>query len=147
LFHFACYGAGTPATNDFKHMDLGDPIELAAQPFVAALPQRLLEQGALAVIGHVERAWGYSFAWSGNPHLDTFVSTIQSLLDGVRVGAAFDYFNLRHLALSKAWSDEVMAIEEFNARVVPENLARLWTAERDAQSYIVLGDPAARLNA
>lgn len=147
VFHFACYGAGTPDIDAFARIETGEQVQLADRPFVAALPQRLLERGALAVIGHVDRAWGFSFTWRGNPHLDTFVSTIRRLMEGARVGDAFDYFSLRHLSLARAWSEEVMAIEQFGVDVVPLKLARLWSAERDARSYVVLGDPAVRLNA
>jgi len=37
------------------------------EPFVGALPRALLgrEAGALAVVGHVDRALGYSFVWPG----------------------------------------------------------------------------------
>jgi hypothetical protein len=62
---FACFGAGTPDTDQFL-MDLsqaGKAPPLAPQPFVAALPRRLLAHpngSALAVIGHIDRAWGFS---------------------------------------------------------------------------------------
>ena len=62
---FACFGAGTPDADQFL-MDLsqaGTAPPLAPQPFIAALPRRLLAHpkgSALAVIGHIDRAWGFS---------------------------------------------------------------------------------------
>jgi hypothetical protein len=58
--HFACFGAGVPAEDDFPHERLlnhGRP--LADPPFVSALPRALLAHrngGCLAVVGHIERA-------------------------------------------------------------------------------------------
>ena len=62
---FACFGAGTPDADQFL-MDLsqaGTAPPLAPKPFIAALPRRLLAHpngSALAVIGHIDRAWGFS---------------------------------------------------------------------------------------
>ena len=60
---FACFGAGTPDADQFL-MDLSQPGKpLAPKPFMAALPRRLLTHpngSALAVIGHIDRAWGFS---------------------------------------------------------------------------------------
>ena len=64
-FLFACYGAGTPDVDQFL-MDLSDAGHApppAPQPFISALPKRLLAHpngSALAVIGHIDRAWGFS---------------------------------------------------------------------------------------
>ena len=87
-FHFACFGAGTPALDDFAHLQNATTRDtIAPHPFVARLPQRLLSNakgGALAVIGHIERAWGCSFYGGGRlgRQLQTFQSTLTRLLDG-----------------------------------------------------------------
>jgi hypothetical protein len=162
-FLFACFGAGTPQHDDFAissqirdlqgrglkvtGLEQLDRIPIAPQPFVARLPQRLLghpKGGALAVVGHVDRAWGSSFLWAGAEQLTTFESTLTRLLNGDRVGYATEEFNNRYAGLSTELSSR-LEDAKFRAIVPPEELAGLWTANNDARSYVVLGDPAVKL--
>lgn len=149
LFLFACYGAGTPELDSFTQASV--PVARAPAPFVSALPRRLLSHpagGALAVIGHVDRAWSYSFAWSGEAqrvHTAAIESTLQRLLNGERIGYAMEYLNQRYAELATVLSDELGAVR--NMRQPDERaLAEIWTATHDARGYCVLGDPAVRFS-
>jgi hypothetical protein len=101
------------------------------------------------VIGHVDRAWGYSFSWSGGAprvHTAAIESTLRRLLHGERIGYAMEYLNQRYAELATLLSDELGAVR--NLRQPDERaLAELWTATHDARSYCILGDPAVRLSA
>lgn len=149
-FHFACFGAGTPKLDDFPHLQATDPQTIAARAFVARLPQRLLghpKGGALAVIGHVERTWGYAYSdeWQGTDRqVGTFESTLLELMQGCPVGMAMEFFNDRYAALA-ADLTEKQELVRYRVQITDEAMAGLWTAHNDARAYVVLGDPAVRV--
>lgn len=147
---FACYSAGTPHLDDFALFTQQAPKELAPQPFIADLPQRLLAQGVLAFIGHVDRAWDYSYLWKGvGRDISTFRSTLESILAGKPVGHAFEYFNDRYVVLARELTDSeeegLLYKYHLGEPVDAKDLVALWTAHNDARAYILFGDPLVRL--
>jgi Peptidase family C25 len=147
-FHFACYGAGTPAVDNFLTDRGRGPVAIAEKPFIAALPQRLLSHpqgGALAVIGHVERAWGYSIKPPGvGPQLVPFRNFLGRLMAGEPVGHAMQDFSLKYASLAAQLLDMTDDTRP-DTRPSDAELARIWMERNDAQNYVVLGDPATRL--
>ncbi len=151
-FNFACFSAGTPRQNNFLlSYDRDRPSELVSRPFVARLPQRLLLNGALAVIGHIERAWGVSIAYTENSlkddrHLATYRSTMKRLMDGHPIGSALEYFNEKYgeysAALTTRIEDRKLGLQD-----APDDyeLIDLWRGNNDARNFVIIGDPAARL--
>ena len=97
---FACFGGGTPYWDDFAVAQNKQRAALAHRAFLAALPRRLLSHprgGALAVIAHVERAWGYSFKWQGTAAEPTsFQNMLFQIMKGIPVGFATEHMNLRY---------------------------------------------------
>jgi hypothetical protein len=145
---FACYGAGTPRTDDFVGSAGGLDAIIAPRAFVARLAQRLLSNtkgGTLAVLGHVDRAWSYSFAWERSvSHLATFQSVLTRLMHGSPVGMAADYFHERYAEIASDLEGEKDAIA-VGKELDPARVAALWIAKTDARNYMLLGDPATRL--
>lgn len=148
-FHFACYGAGTPRLDDFAHRAFENPKAIAPHAFLSRLPQRLLSHpanGALAVVGHVERAWSYSFMWNkAGEELSVFKSMLKVLMENHPIGSALEYFNLFYAEISTMLNARLEDLKFGNQEVSELEVAGFWTANNDARSYVVIGDPAVRL--
>jgi hypothetical protein len=148
-FFFACHGAGVPQLDEFAHRNNGHPPrQLAPEPFVSRLPQKLLAHprgGALAVVGHVERAWGYAFlSRRSASQTEAFESTLELLMAGYPIGAAMEFFNLKYAEIAAELTQALQDID-YGKKRCSQELAELWTANNDAKSYAVVGDSAVRL--
>jgi hypothetical protein len=147
-FFFACYSAGTPRFDEYYKQGFRDSGKtIADRPFLATLPTAMLgrpEGGALAVVGHVERAWGMSYLGPRqSQQLAVFEGAVERLLKGQPIGLAMEYFNGRYAALS---SELTTILDNIHwQKPNPYELAELWTANNDARGYIVIGDPAVGL--
>lgn len=158
IFHFACYGAGTPYWDDFARQANKTRAAIAPHAFLAALPRRLLslpKGGALAVVGHVERAWGYSFMWKGyDAQTGVFESMIKRLMGSdsstkskhmppQTIGWALDWLNIRYSEIATMLNND---LEQSDIKKIdPYQLVGMWTAHNDARGYAIIGDPAVRL--
>jgi hypothetical protein len=154
---FACFGGGTPTHDEFARRALGKSKakELAPASLIARLPQRMLGHpagGALAVVGHIDRAWGSTFLWidprgqmQPRSHHDVFESMLDSLLAGKRLGYAMESFNLRYAELAADLTERIDRTQEDGEPIDDSVLAHMWICNSDARNYAVLGDPAVRL--
>jgi hypothetical protein len=139
---FACYGAGTPATSDF------DGLQLAPEPFVARLPQCLLGNpsgGALAYVGHIDRALGYSFMWTGvGSQVSAMSGMMLALLSGKRLGSAMEEVTSTFGSVAAILAQRINQRLRFCRTIDAHTLLGLWSAYYDARNYVILGDPAVR---
>lgn len=149
--HFACYSGGTPQLDGFDWRPVGKRRVLAAEPFVAALPRRLMGHpggGALAVAAHVDLVWHHSIWWRQRPWPRTLETVVRRLLKGERVGRAFEPLNLRYAELTTDLSNHRQQEKDGPLSGRDDGaLADLWVALNDTRGFVVLGDPAVRLPA
>jgi hypothetical protein len=174
-FYFACYGAGTPSESAYHHWlaqlrDLGlfgrniDSVlqslpAAGEKPFVAALPQAALANpdGPLAVVGHVDLAWSFSFQDVGTTNKfrpARFQDIFRTIVAGKRIGAACAqiqrFFNMANADLTAMYNQDARMkakggpVEEDRARQIRK--ATAWMLRQDLSAYVLLGDPAAYLN-
>jgi hypothetical protein len=175
-FFFACFGAGTPHRSAYHHWlaalrDIGlygrniDAVlkSLPGEkepPFVAALPQAALANpnGPLAVMGHVDLAWTFSFQDVGTTNKyrsdARFQDIFRTIVAGKRAGAGYaklqSVFKEASVDLTTLYDKEARTktrggeVTEDRARKTQK--ATLWMLRQDLSAYVLLGDPAARLN-
>ncbi len=141
---FGCHTVGTPRFDVFSGVSREDARKLTSQPFVASMAQRLLGRhgGALAVLGHVGKAYEASFVWQGTQQIAPLEDTLLALLDGRRLGEAVDGFGQRFADFAVLWARSQMDDEATDLDPL-----ELWIAFHDARSWSLLGDPAVRLPA
>jgi len=170
-FCFACFGAAVPRRSEYRAwlevlekqgayrgqtrallQQLPGPGEA---PFVSALPQAALAnpRGPLAVFGHADLAWNYSFMQGdGSPAsaASRILGLLEVLANGSRAGVALDVlmraYREANDALTTAYALIRDAEDEGNPSPIdPVALAHLWMLRNDLRGYLLLGDPAARL--
>jgi hypothetical protein len=166
-FYFACYGAGTPARSAYTHwlsqlppnVDADAAQVLASvlrreveRPFIAALPQAVLAnpEGPLAVMGHVDLAWAYSYLDQGRDTSSNFFGLLHTLAQGRRAGVALStllrFLNETSIELATLYNHEAAELRAGRPSPVdPVARAWLWMLRQDLAGYILLGDPAVRL--
>ena len=105
VFLNACYSAGMPERDDIPGVVSRPGAPIAEKAFLAALPKALLSHpsgGAMACIGHVEKAFSYSFFAQGRRHLIPYRNAIRRILQGRPVGLALQAIRDRYVAQNNA---------------------------------------------
>jgi energy-coupling factor transporter ATP-binding protein EcfA2 len=148
IFLWSCYGAGTPRMNNYAEASfLENADQIAPYSFISELPKKLLSRpsgGALAVIGSIERKWNLSFSGElGENDRDIFKSVMVTMMEGMPVGAAVENFSLRYSLLLSELIEQLQMSKD--GKTSPIELSTYWTATTDARNYIILGDPAVRI--
>lgn len=132
-------------------------------PFVSRLPQAALanENGPLSVLGHVDLAWTFSFQDYSikdgkrvTKNKPRFHDIFRSQVEGRRMGAGYTalqrYFNNVNGDLTRMFDQDAKAKKKSQPidESVPRQLqkASLWMERQDLAAYVLLGDPATRLN-
>ncbi len=153
-FLFACYSAGTPQFDQYSQHSTASgfkPLEIAKQPFLAALPKALLSHpqgGALACIGHIERAWGYSFSTKKlGDQLIPYQNAVGRILGGLPIGYALTDMRQRFASLAASVGETLEKEKKFGLIVDPAQLVADWAQRNDAGAFVVIGDPAVCLRA
>lgn len=167
-FFLACLSAGTPARSVYRPWlqrlaqdgEAGLAVERVLShlprrgedPFIAALPRAALAnpEGPLAVIGHLDLAWTYSFHDpEGARRPERFVEVVKHLWSGRRVGIALKTLLLHAVAVE----GDLIARGQADAELEPDDpptremvhRGHLWMARHDLCGFVLLGDPAARV--
>lgn len=171
-FMLACYGAGTPDVSAYRHWleklksigQFGGNAQSVLAglptgdlpPFIARLPQRVLANpnGPLAVMGHIDLAWTYSFEERDSAKKPVnrpgkFMDVVRSALRGERAGISFRqlvrFIGHANQELSDLYD---LAEREGDAHMADKaRLGHLWMLRQDMAGYVLLGDPAVRLPA
>src|SRR5262249_38370261 len=142
-------------------MSLPKPDEA---PFMSRLPQAALANpnGPLSIVGHVDLAWTFGFQeyvikdgrTVAKDRPSRFQGIFRNLVEGKRMGAGYTalqrQFNNTNADLTVIYDNEARAkskgqtIEEDRAKKMKK--AALWMERQDLTAYVLLGDPATRLN-
>ena len=148
---FGCYSLGCPRDDQFTALT-APPRPIAPHTLVARLPQMLLRQGALAMFGHIDRAWTYSFRGNapGSARIayaqtQAFEDLLARMMDGKRMGYATDQFNAQQGATAVELSELLLQQLARPTDDKTDALSLLWAAHNDLRNYALLGDPAVRL--
>jgi hypothetical protein len=161
-FYFACFGAGTPGISAYAHwlaqvapgQDVLTALPQNGQPFIASLPQAALAnpRGPLAVVGHMDLAWSYSYDAELTNHRGQ-ARRLAKLTDLAkrdedhpsRFGPAFMAFlsdlPAVHQDLTSLYDDEARTQRAVDLK----KRANMWMLRQDLRAYVLLGDPAAYL--
>ena len=146
---FACFGGGTPYWDDYAVTQEKQRQALAHRAFLAALPRKMLSHprgGALAIIAHVERAWGYSFNWHGPAATPTsFENMLYQIMRGIPIGYSTEHLNLRYAQFATMLSSDFEETK-YNPNFDSLKLSTDWLAANDSRGYALIGDPAVRLS-
>ena len=163
-FIFGCFTAGTPQESQYfplfqalqERNELNGPLDILLEgltgkdkpPFIAALPKAALASpsGPLAVMGHVDHAWTYSYQDPSHAtHPSRFYTVIRTLLRHYRAGVAAGALARIAGSAQKDLAMYLAQVEIAKKQLDPFQHGLLWMTSTELSNYVLLGDPAVRL--